>query len=211
MEEDLIDQAPHGPSIAKLRYSHKAMVDMLIAEPWIKQGELARRFGMTQSWISTIINSDAFQVQLAERADQIIDPALRLSVQENFRGLMMRSMEILKEKLDKPAASVPDDLALRTFSAASRAAGYGAKTEFKVDIGVTTHIDQHGQQLVSLLRRKRAEVALEESVDGEVVKSSDKEGRACETAVRQVSADQQPELRSSPEAADAEQSGPPAA
>src|SRR5262245_47536767 len=110
----------------KLRYSHKAMIDMLIAEPWLRQNDLAARFGRTASWISTIMASNAFQAALAERTDEIIDPVLKMQAKERFEGLMLRSIEILEQKLAKPSIDqIPDQLALRTFELTSRAAGYG--------------------------------------------------------------------------------------
>src|SRR2546421_725388 len=68
--DELMTQPPvaeAGPLVRGLRYTHEAMVDMLIAEPWISQNELAARFGFSPSWISTVICSDAFQAKLAER------------------------------------------------------------------------------------------------------------------------------------------------
>lgn len=173
--EDLLASLPQGeafklpppsPQIAKLSYSHQAMVDLIVAEPWIKQKEIARRFGKTQSWISIIINSDAFQVRLAQRAAEITDPALRLTVEENFRGLMMRSLEILQEKLDKP--DVSDQLALQAFALTSKAAGYGARVDVKVEGNVTHHIEEHGNRLVNLLRRTKSAVEAGEILDGEI-------------------------------------------
>lgn len=159
---------PPRQPIQKLRYSHKAMIDVLIAEPWISQNELAARFGRTPSWISTIMASDAFQVGLAERTEEIVDPVLKLKAEERFRGLMMRSIDILNEKLAVHHTAVPDQLALRTLELSSRAAGYGARAETNINVNVTQQIEDAGDQLVHLLRRKKAEVLEGEFTDGEV-------------------------------------------
>jgi transcriptional regulator with XRE-family HTH domain len=146
-------------AIAKVSYTHDAMIDMIIAAPSISQNELAARFGYTAAWISQIISSDAFQSRLADRRDEIVDPAIRASVEEQFKGLVFRSLDILRAKLSKPAEAIPDNLALRSLELSSRALGYGVKTEAPpVPPGdVTVHLNIMGERLVDLLRQKKAE------------------------------------------------------
>lgn len=170
---DLADSQPPAPrpAILKVNYSHKAMADMILTEPAISQNELGRRFGYSPSWISTVLATDAFQAMLSERQEQIVDPVLRIKVKDQLEGLMLRSMEILREKLNAPSNCVPDQLVLRSLELSSRAAGYGARSETKVEVNVSTHIEQHGEQLLNLLRRKKAELA--PPIQGEVI-SSDK-------------------------------------
>lgn len=156
--------------IQKLRYSHEAMIEMIVAEPSVKQNELARRFGMTASWISTVLNSDAFQVKLHERMAEVWGE-FSVPLQEQMKGLMARSMEILREKLDRHQSVIPDQLALRTFELTSRAAGYGARDTAIVQVNVTQKLDDNADQLVHLLRRKKAQV-----LDGEATSIPDLEG-----------------------------------
>lgn len=114
-------------AIDKVRYSHKAMVDMIVANPWISQGELAKNFGYTEGWVSQVIASDAFQAYLALRKEELIDPALRATIEERFKGLVARSIEILMRKLEQAPNLISDDLALKALDIAAKAAGYGAK------------------------------------------------------------------------------------
>lgn len=113
-------------AIQKIRYSHDAMIDMIVANPWISQGELARNFGYTEGWVSQVIASDAFQARLAERKNDLVDPHLRATIDERFKGLVVRSIEILMRKLDKPEGQISDETALKALEIASKAAGYGA-------------------------------------------------------------------------------------
>ena len=155
--------APRSPrdQIQKMRYTHEAMIDILIAEPWVSQNELADRFGMSASWISTIICSDVFQSRLAERRDQLVDPELRLSIKTQMEGLHARSMEILRHKLNKLPDDVPDQLALQVAKVMSQGLGMGAP---KVSISEThVHLEELGQNLVGLLRRRKAETYDEET------------------------------------------------
>lgn len=114
-------------AIQKVRYSHQAMVDMIVANPWISQGELAKNFGYTEGWVSQVIASDAFQAYLAKRKDELVDPTLRATIEERFKGLVARSLDILMQKLEKGAAGVSDETALKALEIASKAMGYGVK------------------------------------------------------------------------------------
>lgn len=156
------------PAIAKINYSHSAMIDLILAEPGISQNEIAARFGYSASWISTIMATDAFQTAFAERSAEIIDPSLKATVEERFKGLVLRSIEILQHKLAKPPDQVPDELALRTFQAASKAAGYGARdSSIHVTQNVHNHLEVLGTNLTQLLRKKKTEA--QENFDAQIV------------------------------------------
>jgi hypothetical protein len=118
--------SPLMPRIDRVSYTHDAMIDLVLGNPMISQNEIAAHFGYGPSWVSIIFNSDAFQARLAERKTEIIDPLVRGQVEEAIKGLVSRSVEILREKLDCPNAST--DLAMEVFKASTRAAGYGART-----------------------------------------------------------------------------------
>ena len=145
-------------AIQKLRYSHEALIDLMIAQPELSQNDLAARFGYSASWISQVISSDIFQGKLMERVAEIVDPTLTATVEERLKGQVLRSMELLREKLDRPAAEVPDNLVLRTLEISTRALGYEAKdTSVNVQVNVEGHLEQLGGRLTDLLNRKKAE------------------------------------------------------
>lgn len=145
--------------IQKLKYTHEAMIDILIAQPWIKQDELAAHFGMSPSWISTVICSDIFQSKLAERRDKLVDPEIRSSLKTQFAGLLARSMEILRHKLDQTPDRVPDQLAVQVAKMAGQSLGYGAVEGARISVHEThVHLEELGNNLVGLLRRRKAEV-----------------------------------------------------
>lgn len=150
--------AKAGP-VQKLHYTHEAMIDLIIAEPGIYNEELAARFGYSPSWISTVVVSDIFQAQLAKRREELIDPELRLSVKSKFAGLLERSMEILRKKMDVPADKVPDQLAIQVAKMAGQSLGFGVK-ETKVSVSETHfHLTELGNNLVGLLRDRKAQAA----------------------------------------------------
>lgn len=118
--------APDG-AIKKVRYSHDGMIDLIIAKPWISQNEIAAHFGYTAPWVSQVFCSDIFQARLAERKEELVDPAIRATIEEKFKALVDQSFRVLQEKLARPANQISDDLALRSIEIASKALGYGSK------------------------------------------------------------------------------------
>jgi hypothetical protein len=110
--------------IKRTHYSHEAMVDVLIAEPTIKQSELAARFEKSEPWISRILGSDAFQAALAKRREEITDPFLIATIEERFKGLAYQSLDIIAEKLETTKNT---DLALKALDVSVKALGFGAR------------------------------------------------------------------------------------
>lgn len=150
--------------IQKLRYSHEAMVDVVLMQPWISQNELGKIFDRTPGWISRILSSDLFQAALAKRREDIVDPQMRSAVEELQRSLYYRSLDILTQKLDADASQVPDNLALRVAQVMGANMGLsGAKVLSVQETHV--HFEQLGKNLVGLLRKGRAEA--EEYIDGQ--------------------------------------------
>jgi hypothetical protein len=108
-----------------MRYTHKAMADLILENPAISQNEIALIFGHTPSWVSTIITSDAFQAYYETRRAELIDPELMLTLQERMKALAAQSLRVLQEKLSRPADQVPDQLALQAASLAAKSLGLG--------------------------------------------------------------------------------------
>jgi len=123
-----------GSRLQKVRYSHEAMIDVLIAEPTITQAELAKRFGRSQSWISIVMGSDAFQGALAKRRDDVMNPEIIASLEDRYRGLADQSLRVLAEKLE---ASRNPDLALKTLEISGKALGFGARAAGSVTNNAT--------------------------------------------------------------------------
>lgn len=111
-------RAPSMGRVAKVSYTHDALIDVIVANPAISQRELALMFGYSQAWISNLLASDLIQARIAERRKEVVDPVVAASVEERVKGLMLRSMEVLQEKLEKPG--VDDKTALRVYELSSK-------------------------------------------------------------------------------------------
>ena len=113
-------------AITRVKYSHDAMIDLIIARPAISQGELASHFGYTQPWVSRVMNSDAFQARLAERKTELIDPTITATMDEKLRALASKSLDVV---LDKLHATNSAELGLKAIELTTRALGYGARQQ----------------------------------------------------------------------------------
>ncbi len=114
-------------SIGRVKYSHDAMIDILIASPGITQNALAQHFGYTPAWVSRIVNSDAFQARLAVRKADLVDPTLVMSIEERLKTLVSASLDKLLEKLSAGTANI--DQTLKAVEVGTKALGYGARPE----------------------------------------------------------------------------------
>jgi DNA-binding MarR family transcriptional regulator len=128
--DEFLDSQPRPPRdesqvIAKVNYTHAALVDTIIAHPQISQKDLAAHFGFTQGWLSRILRSDAVREMIAARKAELVDPTIIASIEQNMEALAQRSMDVLMEKLDLPNAS--PDIAVKALEITSRALGYGAQ------------------------------------------------------------------------------------
>lgn len=116
--------------------SYDQLVDiLLLSGPGETQRALAKRVGYSESWLSRIIASDAFQARLAERLEKDIEPERReifkmrfASIEEEARGILKASLEKLAERLQNPAG-VPDELVVKSIAVTAKLLGYGARQE----------------------------------------------------------------------------------
>lgn len=126
---------PEGPQngIAKVSYTHDAMIDLIISAPMISQKDLAAHFGYTQGWVSLVMSSDAFKERLEARRKELVDPLIAASLDTQLEALCRQSMNVLAQKLELPNVSA--DVALKTLEVTSRAKGYGAARGPTINLG----------------------------------------------------------------------------
>lgn len=109
-----------GLAIEKVGYSHDKMIDLIIANPRVKQDDLAAFFGYTPGWVSRIMSSDAFRLRMEQRRGDLVDPIISATLEQRFAALAMRGIEIMQVKLDQPTEIV-------AFADAAKAVEIGAK------------------------------------------------------------------------------------
>jgi hypothetical protein len=145
-------------AIDKLRYSHEAMIDLIVGNPWISQNEIAARFGYTPGWVCQVFASDAFQAKLAQRRDEIVDPALKATIKERFQALVLRSLEVLQEKLSKPQIS--DNVAIRAAELGAKALGLGGHAAPEAPRPAVDRLNELAGRLIELQSGIRSGVVI---------------------------------------------------
>ena len=155
----------------KISYTHDKLIDVMIAQPRAKRQELADIFGYSPEWISRVTNTDAFRMRMAARREEVVDPMLAATLEERFRAVTARSLDVLQEKLDQPAMTIPDNLVLR-------AAELGAKVfaqQAPSPPPATDHLDRLADRLVAL-QRPQPQVFVTDVVQGEFVPPAQVQG-----------------------------------
>lgn len=137
--EPLQGTATGAGAIAKVNYSHDAMIDLILANPAIKQLDIAKHFGYTQGWVSRVIGSDAFQARLAQRKEEVVNPEIRQNFEERLKGLALQSLDVIQSKLE---STQNPDLAVKALELSTKALGFGARPQ---NIG-----EQHNHYVVAL-------------------------------------------------------------
>lgn len=112
-------------AIARVRYTHDAMIDLILLHPEMRQGQLAEYFCMTEGWVSRVIGSDAFQLRLAQRKEDVVSPEIRQNLEQRVQGLALTSLQKLQDKIDNNL--VPVDGLIKTLELSTKALGMGAR------------------------------------------------------------------------------------
>jgi hypothetical protein len=110
-------------------------------------------FGVTEGWVYRIRSSNVFKELLAERTAEMVDPVLLGRVEDNFDALANRSLEVLLEKLSKPADEIPDDLAMQAANLGAKVkglGGFGAKAQVQVNLPDPNRLDTLANRLRNL-------------------------------------------------------------
>lgn len=95
------------PEIKTARWYHDRIIDMILESPVpLSQNEIARQVGYSATWVSIMVNSDAFKHRLEERKAELIDPVLAASLNERLDGIAMRALDKIAERLDSPGPAV---------------------------------------------------------------------------------------------------------
>lgn len=167
--------APSGrQDIKKLSLSHDELITLLLANPFKTHREIAAFAGYTESWLSRIIASDCFQVRLAERLEKEVEPERRAAIRAHFasveelaQGSLRRCLELMAERLDKPSEGIADQFLIKSTEMHAKLLGYGARVEPTAPpVNLQVHLHTLGDNMVRLLRSKRADVIEGETAPG---------------------------------------------
>lgn len=141
--------------IKKLTVNHNAIADWLIAHPGKgQQKPCAQVFGITESWLSTLINQDAFQSLLKVKQDEVFQQVI-IPLQDKIAGVAHASVEKLGDILDDTKdGRLVKDIA----DSALKALGYGGqKTAAQLIINNTQNNLTVNQDALAEARQRQSQ------------------------------------------------------
>jgi hypothetical protein len=109
--------------IKKVSWWHESIIEWMITNPEDSLGACAAFFNVSQSWLSTIINSDVFRERLAQQREAHFANTSR-TVQEKVSGLADLSVEVLEERIQAERESIPLGIVRDAADLALKASGF---------------------------------------------------------------------------------------
>lgn len=82
-----------------LRPRHEAILNWIVANPERSMGECAVAFGVSRSWLSIIVNSQAFRDRMQERQEEVFTEVV-VPLRDKMAGVAHRAYERIAEKID---------------------------------------------------------------------------------------------------------------
>lgn len=158
-------QAATMGRLQKCSYTHDALIDLIIQNPTWTQNQFAAEFGYTAGWLSNILASDAFQVKMAVRREEIVDPQIKASMKERFAALAIQSLKVLQDKLN--STDVSATVALRAAELGAKALGLGGHAVPAPAVPQMDRLERLADRLVALNSPQRERV-----INGEVLGKS---------------------------------------
>jgi len=124
-----------------INHRHEAIADMMLSHPDLKKGEIAKKLGYTQPWLSAVINSDAFKLYYEKRRMQYTAELHNQTVQKLY-AVAMKSADLVLERLEESDPDeLPDDrFLIDSGDKALHRLGYGPTAGVAPNGGTTNNI-----------------------------------------------------------------------
>lgn len=121
--------------IQKVSWWHEQIVDWMLSNPKGTLGQCAGFFAVTQPWLSTVINSDAFKDYMSRRRAEH-QRLLSQNVVEKVEGLAHLSLEVLHDRIEAERHQISLGLVRETADMALKACGYRANSGPQVNVQI---------------------------------------------------------------------------
>ena len=148
------------PSIKKVSHKHEAILDMMLANPQMKLRDIAREMGVSQSWLSCIIHSDAFQRKLSERQEEIFNATL-MPLKDKIAGAAAVAVEKLSEGVESASPVTDREFVLDATEKLLKAAGFTGREPVEGGINAQQNNFYFGAEALEVAREKMRQRALE--------------------------------------------------
>lgn len=148
------------PSIKKVSHKHEAILDMMLANPQMKLRDIAREMGVSQSWLSCIIHSDAFQRRLSARQEEIFNATL-LPLKDKIAGAAAVAVEKLSESVENASPAADREFVLDATEKLLKAAGFTGRESVAESVNAQQNNFFFGADALEVAREKMRQKALE--------------------------------------------------
>ena len=127
-------------SIKKVRAWHEELLEFILANPRASGMEIALYFNVTEAWVSTVKNSDAFQELWAKRRGEHFS-RVSSNISEKVTALAEVTVDALTDKIEQQKRK--GELEIQTLTEVSnmalKALGFGAKREASTGVNVSVN------------------------------------------------------------------------
>lgn len=145
-------------------FRHEAIIDVIISCPQMTKGEIASYFGYTQAWLSTLMNSDAFQMQLAERRMRFEDN-LDEAAKKRLHDLDAAASAIIEKELAKVNADPHYALAVKKTIQPAVTPAKNKLSKFAENVQIIQNNNQINQSVLERARNKMRRVEQQFSLE----------------------------------------------
>lgn len=142
--------------IQKMRIPTHAILDLMIANPFASQNDIAQMSGYTPSWISIMVNSDCFKSELNKRRAElagVLAVEVQTDITANLRsaalGGIKKTTELIANSLNLEQVSNATENVLKLL-------GYGEPAKKTPEIQQNTVYNIDARQMPQALLNARA-------------------------------------------------------
>jgi hypothetical protein len=145
-----------GVQIKKVRAWHEELLEFILANPRASGAEIAFYFGVTEAWVSTVKNSDAFQELWARRRGEHFS-RVSSTITEKVTALAEVTVDALTDKIEeqKRKGEVQVQTLKEVGEMALKALGFGAKRETASPVIVNNNFTVDKETLARAREAKR--------------------------------------------------------
>jgi len=129
--------------IQKLNPWHVRFADWLICNPDKKLSDAAQHFKRSVPWLSTVLNSDAFQDYFQELSRSHSE-AVVLSVREKTLGLADQTISKLQERIELEGDSLPVAALVTVADMALKRTGHGEANKIQPSLNLQVNVVDSG-------------------------------------------------------------------
>jgi hypothetical protein len=142
-------------------------MDFMLANPTVPLGEVAIIFDVTPAWLSVVIHSDMFQMQLREKQDKCFERTV-LPIREKLNFIAHKALDNLAEKVEHKLLA-PDE-ERKTTELVLKSLGYGTtKVQVQGPVTNTTNNTTIVAADSDLIARARSRIGRPALIEGEPI------------------------------------------